>query len=81
MQVLNPNTILTLIKQGNPRAAVEQIIQVKYPNDPTMQQLFQMGMNNDKQGLEQFARQYLGQQGRNFDAEFNAMMSQINQLK
>lgn len=81
MQILDPNSILALIKQGNPKAAVEQLIQTKYAHDPLMNQLYQMGLNNNTKGIEQFARQMFAQQGRDFDSEYNAMMSQINQLK
>lgn len=81
MSVLNPTTIITLLKQGNPRAAAQQLIQTTYANDPMMLQIYQMGVNGNVQGLEQFARQYFGQQGRDFDAEFNAMMSDIKRLQ
>lgn len=80
MSILNPNTIITMIKQGNPRAAAQQLVQTTYANDPMMQQLFQMGMNNDFKGIEQFARQYFSQQGRDFDAEYNAMMNEIRRM-
>lgn len=81
MSILNQNTIITLLKQGNPRAAAQQLIQTRYANDPLMQQVFQMGVNGNIQGLEQFARQYFSQQGRDFDAEFNTMMADIKRLQ
>lgn len=69
MSVLNPLSLLAQIQQGNPRDVAQQIIQQNYRNDPMMQSILQMGLNNDTQGLEQMARQLLSQQGRDFDTE------------
>ena len=81
MQFLNQMMLMSILRQGNPKAAVEQLMQTQYRNNPTMQQLYQMGLNNDTQGLEQYARQVFAQQGRDFDAEYNSLMSQLNQFK
>ena len=69
MSVLNPLSLLAQIQQGNPRDVAQQIIRTNYRNDPMMQSILQMGLNNDTKGLEQMARQLLGQQGRDFDTE------------
>lgn len=69
MSILNPLSLLAQIQQGNPRDVAQQIIRTNYRNDPMMQSILQMGLNNDTQGLEQMARQLLGQQGRDFDTE------------
>lgn len=69
MSILNPLSLLSQIQQGNPRDVAQQIIQQNYRYDPMMQSILQMGLNNDTQGLEQMARQILGQQGRDFDTE------------
>ena len=80
MSILNP-MMLTILKQGDPRMVVQQIIQTNYPNDPMMKQLYQMGINNDTQGLQQFARQFFSQQGRDFDAEYNNLLAQLRSMK
>ena len=80
MSILNP-MMLTILKQGDPRMVVQQIIQTNYPNDPMMKQLYQMGVNNDTQGLQQFARQFFSQQGRDFDAEYNNLLAQLKSMK
>lgn len=80
MSFLNP-MMLALLKQGDPRMVVQQIIQTNYPNDPMMRQLYQMGVNNDTQGLQQFARQFFSQQGRDFDAEYNNLLAQLRSMK
>ena len=64
---------------GNPRSVAQQIIQQNYRNDPMMQSILQMGLNNDTKGLEQMARQLLGQQGRDFDTEL-ANLKRIQNL-
>lgn len=76
MSILNPLSLLAQIQQGNPREVAQQIIQQNYRNDPMMQSVLQMGLNNDTKGLEQMARQLLGQQGRDFDTEL-ANLKQI----
>lgn len=80
MSVLNP-MMLALLKQGDPRMVVQQIIQTNYPNDPMMRQLYQMGANNDTQGLQQFARQFFSQQGRDFDTEYNNLLAQLKNMR
>lgn len=79
MSVLNPLSLLAQIQQGNPRDVAQQIIQTNYRNDPMMQSILQMGLNNDTKGLEQMARQLLGQQGRDFDTELANLMRIQNQ--
>ena len=76
MSILNPIQLMGLLKQNNPKAVCEQIIRQNYSNNPMMIQLLQMGQNNDIQGLEQFARQYLAQQGHDFDRD----MTELRQL-
>lgn len=43
MAALNPMQLLSMLKGGNPQAVAEQIIQQNFPNDPTMQNILQMG--------------------------------------
>mgnify|MGYP000777478756 CR=1 FL=1 len=80
MAALNPMQLLTMLKNGNPQVVAEQIIQQNFPNDPTMQNLLQMGQKGDTQGLQQFAQQFLGQQGKDFNREMNNLMSMIKGL-
>ena len=69
MSILNPLSLINQIRQGDPRTVAQQLFELKFKNDPLMQNVLQMGLNNDTQGLEQFARQLLSQQGRDFDTE------------
>lgn len=74
MANVNPLQLINMVKNGNPQQIIEKLIQENYPNDPTMNSLLQMGRNGDRQGLEQFAKQYLGSQGLDFNKELGALM-------
>lgn len=80
MAALNPMQLMNMLKNGNPQQVAEQIIKTNYANDPMMMNLLQMGQKGDIQGLKQYAQQYLGQQGKNFDAEMNNLMQAIKGL-
>ena len=80
MAALNPMQLMNMLKNGNPQQVAEQIIKTNYANDPMMMNLLQMGQKGDIQGLKQYAQQYLGKQGKNFDAEMNNLMQAIKGL-
>lgn len=80
MASLNFFQLLSQIKNGNPRMVAEQIIQTNYANNPMMQNLLRMGQNGDVQGLEQFATQYFGQQGRDFNTEMRSFLETIQKM-
>ena len=78
MANLNPQLMRLLASVGNnPRAAVMQIFNQNYQNNPMAQQLLQMGMSNDINGLKQIAQQVLGSQGLDFNTELNNLMNGI----
>ena len=79
MANLNPQFLRLLASVGNnPRAAAMQIINQGYQNNPFAQQLIQMGMSNDINGLKQVAQQVLGAQGLDFNTELNNLMNGAN---
>lgn len=80
MAALNPMALLGLLKGGNPQEVASQIIKNNFPNDPMMQNLLQMGQKGDINGLQQFAQQYLGQQGKDFNTEMSNLMNMIKGL-
>lgn len=80
MANLNILQLLSQIKKGNPRTVAEQIIQTNYANDPMMQNLLRMGQNGDTKGLEQFATQYFGQQGRDFQTEMQNFLNTVQNM-
>ena len=80
MAGLNFFQLLSQIKNGNQRMVAAQIIQTNYANNPMMQNLLRMGQNGDVQGLEQFATQYFGQQGRDFNTEMRSFLETIQKM-
>ena len=80
MANLNPIQLLNLLRSGNPQAVAQQIIQQNYPNDPTMQQLLELGRQGNVQALSQFAQQFFARSGRDFQSEFNSFMASLNQM-
>ena len=82
MANLNPQLMRLLASVGNdPRAAAMQILNQNYQNNPMAQQLLQMGMSNDINGLKQVAQQVLGAQGLDFNTELNNFMNSINSAR
>ena len=80
MASLNPIQLLNLLRSGNPQAVAQQIIQQNQPNDPTMQQLLELGRQGNTQTLNQFAQQFFARSGRDFQSEFNSFMASLNQI-
>ena len=80
MANLNPMQLLLMLKNGNPQAVAEQIINQNFPNNPQMQQLLQMGKQGNTKGLEQIAQQILDQQGKDFNTEMNNLLNMTKNL-
>jgi len=79
MNGLNPMQLLGMLKSGNPQQVATQIIQQNFPNDPMMQNLLKMAQSGNEQGVQQFASQFLGSQGKDLNSEMNALMNAIKQ--
>lgn len=80
METLNPIQLLSMLRGGNPQQVVQQIINTKYPNDPTMQQLLQYARQGNTQAINQFAQQLFARNGRDFQSEYQSLMDTIKQL-
>lgn len=64
-----------LIKTYMGMNSPEQIIyQMMGNNNPMLNNLIQMAKNGKKQDIENFARNYCKEHGKNFDTEFNKFM-------
>ena len=69
----NPMQFMNMLKGiKNPKDAV--INMVKTNNNPMVKNLVEMAEKGDSQGVENFARNILKEQGRDFDAEMNEFM-------
>lgn len=69
----NPMQTINMLKDiKNPKDAV--ISMIKTNSNPMMKNIVEMAEKGDSQGVENFARNILREQGRNFDAEINEFM-------
>ena len=73
----NPMQFMSMLKSiKNPKEAVINII--KSNNNPMLKNLAEMAEKGDTKGVENFARNFYAQQGRDFDKEFNNFKSMFN---
>lgn len=76
---MNPMQLLTQFKGQSPQQIAMQLI--GNTNNPMLNNLVQMAKNGDRQGIENFARNVLKEQGRDFDKEYAQMQEMINKMK
>lgn len=73
----NPTQFMNMLKGiKNPKEAV--INMIKSNNNPMLKNLVEMAEKGDTKGVENFARNFYAQQGRDFDQEFNNFKSMFN---
>jgi hypothetical protein len=66
---VSPEYFIQMIKQGkNPEQLMMDFLQKQMGDSP----LLGMAQRRDNRGIEQFARNYYKQQGKDFDKEFQA---------
>ena len=71
MQINNPMTLIQMFqKSQNPAQFVMQILESQMANTPVGQNLLQLAKSGDNMAIEQFARNLLSQNGKDFDREF-----------
>lgn len=74
---MNPlNAIKGMMGNMNPKNIVMNML--KNNTNPIFANLIEMANKNDTKGLEQFARNYMKDNGRDFDKEFNDFKSMFN---
>ena len=74
---MNPlNMIKGMMGNMNPKNIVMNML--KNNTNPIFANLIEMANNNDVKGLEQFARNYMKDNGRDYDKEFNEFKSMLN---
>ena len=75
---MNPKEFLQMIRSGkNPQQLMIQFLESQAKSNPMSANLLQMAKNGDTVGLEQFARNFVASQGKDFDTEFNAFKQQF----
>jgi hypothetical protein len=66
---ISPEYFINMIKEGkNPEQLMMDFLQKRMGNSP----LYFLAQKKDSRGIEQFARNYYKQQGKDFDKEFQA---------
>ena len=71
---MNPlNMIKGMIGNMNPKNMAMNML--KNNTNPIFNNLIDMANKNDVKGLENFARNYMKEQGKDFDKEFNTFMN------
>lgn len=70
---VSPQHFIEMIKNGkNPEQLMMDFLQQKMSGTPMGNNLIQLAQRRDGKGIEQFARNYFKQQGKDFDKEFQA---------
>lgn len=73
----NPMQFMSMLKSiKNPKEAV--INMIKSNNNPMLKNIIEMAEKGDTKGVENFARNILKEQGKDFDQEFNNFKSMFN---
>ena len=74
---MNPlNMIKDMMGNMNPKNIAMNML--KNNTNPIFANLIEMANKGDTKGLEQFARNYMKEQGKDFDKEFNDFKSMFN---
>lgn len=73
-----PGDLIAMIKSGlNPQQLTLNILQNQMSNTPLGKNLLEMAQRGDASQIEQFARNYVQSQGRDFDQEFNSFKQML----
>lgn len=69
-----PLDFISMIKRGqNPQQLILSFLEQRAgENNPLAANILEMAKENNTQAIEQFARNYLQSQGKDFDTEFNS---------
>ena len=74
---MNPlNMIKGMMGIGNPKDMAMKMLSQN--NNPIFKNLIDMANKGDTKGVENFARNYMKEQGKDFDKEFNDFKSMFN---
>lgn len=67
------NDILSMIKNGgNPQQIMMNLLETQMKGTPMGDNLINLAKSGNIQGIEEFARNYVKQNGKDFDQEFSA---------
>ena len=70
---MNNINILSMIKNGgNPQQIMMNLLETQMKGTPMGDNLINLAKSGNAQGIEEFARNYVKQNGKDFDQEFSA---------
>ena len=70
---MNNVNILSMIKNGgNPQQIMMNLLETQMKGSPMGDNLINLAKSGNVQGIEEFARNYVKQNGKDFDQEFSA---------
>lgn len=70
---MNNVNILSMIKNGgNPQQIMMNLLETQMKGTPMGDNLINLAKSGNVQGIEEFARNYVKQNGKDFDQEFSA---------
>lgn len=73
-----PKELVAMIKNGmNPQQLTLSILQSQMSNTPMGQNLLSLAQSGNTAQIEQFARNYVASQGKDFDQEFNSFKQML----
>lgn len=75
---MNPLQLVSMLKNGNPQQVLGNILQNQIGNNPIGNNLLSMMKNNDRNGIEQLARNLSKEKGIDADKMFNEIKSMFN---
>ena len=74
---INPIQLVGLLKGRNPQELVMSMIKNNHINDPMINELVGYAQKGDINSVTKIAENFFGQQGKNFNQEFNSFMSML----
>ena len=77
MANINPLTLISMLKGGNPQSIALQLFQNNFPANSNIQSLMKMAQSGDSRGVQQFAQNYFNQMGKDLNTELNNFMQLV----
>ena len=75
---MNNINILSMIKNGgNPQQIMMNLLETQMKGTPMGDNLINLAKSGNVQGIEEFARNYVKQNGKDFDQEFSAFRQNL----
>lgn len=75
---MNPMQLISMMKNGgNPQQMIMSMLEQSSANNPVLNNLLSLAKEGKTQEIENFARNMLKEQGKDFDTEFNSFKQSL----